>query len=52
MSWDSSRFTRKHMTGLLKDTCISILEGGIYENMAHRVDRVIKERDVIVARVK
>ncbi|NLD39150.1 MAG: hypothetical protein GX654_20005 [Desulfatiglans sp.] len=51
MSWDSSRFTRKEMINLIKDTTsIMVLEGGVYENMVHRVDRVIKERDVIVAR--
>lgn len=51
MSWDSSRFSRMEMINLFKDMGpISILEGEIYENMSHRVDRVIKERDVIVAR--
>lgn len=51
MSWDSSRFSRKDMTNLIKDISpITILDGDIYEKMAHRVDRVIKERDVIVAR--
>ncbi len=53
MSWDSSRFSRTQMIRLLKDNVkINIREGGIYENMAHRVDRVIKERDVIVAKVE
>ncbi len=51
MSWDSSRFTRKEMIALIKDTTSTmVLEGDRYENMAHRVDRVIKERDVIVIR--
>lgn len=51
MSWDSSRFLRKEMITLVTDISpISILDGAIYEKMAHRVDRVIKERDVIVAR--
>ncbi len=51
MSWDSTRFSRKEMINLLKGTpSINILEGDIYGKMAHRVDRVIKERDVIVVR--
>ncbi|MBN2396486.1 MAG: hypothetical protein JXC36_08520 [Candidatus Atribacteria bacterium] len=51
MSWDSSRFPRKDMINLIKDLSpLKILDDDIYENMAHRVDRVIKERDVIVAR--
>ena len=51
MSWDSSRFSRKEMINLLKVVySLRILEGKIYENMTHRVDRVIKKRDVIVAR--
>ena len=51
MSWDSSRFSRKHMINLMGGIFpINILDGDIYEKMAHRVDRVIKERDVIVAR--
>lgn len=51
MSWDSSRFSRGEMINLFNSVCsVSILEGEAYEKMAHRVDRVIKERDVIVAR--
>ena len=51
MSWDSSRFSRKDMINLMKGIYpINILDGEIYEKMAHRVDRVIKERDVIVVR--
>jgi hypothetical protein len=39
------------MIALIKDTTSTmVLEGDRYENMAHRVDRVIKERDVIVIR--
>lgn len=53
MSWDSSRFSRKEMIRLLEAvSSAKILKGEIYENMAHRVDRVIKERDVIAARVQ
>jgi hypothetical protein len=51
MSWDSSRFSRKDMINLIKGIFpVSILDSDIYGKMAHRVDRVIKERDVIVAR--
>jgi tRNA G10 N-methylase Trm11 len=53
MSWESSRFPRKKMKELMKKTgSIRVFEGNIYENMSHRVDRVIKERDVIVAGVE
>jgi len=53
MSWDSSRFSRKKMINLLKGVSnIRVLEGDMYENMSHRVDRVIKERDVLVAKVE
>ena len=53
MSWDSSRFSRKDMINLIRDvSLLKILDGDIYENMAHRVDRVIKERDVIVGKVE
>ena len=53
MSWDSSRFSRKEMINLIRDVSfLKILDGDIYENMAHRVDRVIKERDVIVGKVE
>jgi hypothetical protein len=51
ISWDSSRFSRKEMINLIKGISpVNILDGDIYEKMAHRVDRVIKERDVIVAK--
>ena len=53
MSWDSSRFSRKEMINLIRDvSSLKIFDGDIYENMAHRVDRVIKERDVIVGKVE
>ena len=56
MSWDSSRYSRKQVINLIKNNIrdndrIRILEGGIYENMPHRVDRVIKERDVMAIRI-
>jgi tRNA G10 N-methylase Trm11 len=51
MTWDSSRFSRKDMIYLMMSISpINILVGNAYEKMAHRVDRVIKVRDVIVAR--
>ena len=53
MSWDSSRFSRKEMINLLKGvSSIRILDGEIYEKIAHRVDRVIKERDVIAGKLE
>lgn len=52
MSWESSRFPRKNMIDLMEKTgSIRVLRGSVYEDTSHRVDRVIKKRDVIVARV-
>lgn len=51
MSWDSTRFSRKEMIKLVGDNApVTVLEGETYDEMAHRVDRVIKKRDIIVAR--
>ncbi len=34
------------------ETSLDVLERSPYEALAHRVDRVIKQRDVLVARRK
>lgn len=52
ISWESSRFRRNDMMALInKIPSIKVFQGNVYDNMSHRVDRVIKERDIIVARV-
>ena len=51
LAWESTRFSRKEMTALIKeDGRLAVLRGGPYETLAHQVDRVIKQRDVVVAK--
>ena len=50
-SWDSTRASRDEMTALVEDLSpLRVLAEAPYDALAHRVDRVIKRRDVIVAR--
>lgn len=50
-SWDSTRATRDEMVALVEDlTPLRVVTEQPYGDLAHRVDRVIKRRDVIVAR--
>lgn len=52
-SWDATRFTREEMVTFVQDTApFDVVQTAPYDNLAHRVDRVIKRRDVIVARLK
>lgn len=51
LAWESSRLPRKEMAALIEKTeKLTVLRGGPYEALAHRVDRVIKQRDVVVAK--
>ena len=50
-SWESTRFTREEMVALVQDiAAFDVVQDPPYDRLAHRVDRVIKRRDVIVAR--
>ena len=50
-AWDSTRFSRHDMIEVVKSVSgLKVLNNAPYDQLAHRVDRVIKERDVIVAR--
>jgi hypothetical protein len=50
MSWDSTRFPREDMIALVHSASnLRVLNDPPYDQMAHRVDRVIKQRDVVVA---
>ena len=50
-SWDSTRATRDEMAALVEDLSpLRVVTEAPYDALAHRVDRVIKRRDVIVAR--
>jgi len=52
MAWESSRFPRKEMIALVEsETDLNVLNHPPYDSFAHRVDRVIKERDILVATV-
>ncbi|MBV7330037.1 hypothetical protein KFU94_17690 [Chloroflexi bacterium TSY] len=48
-AWDSTRFERTHMIELVERSGpVQVLTQSPYDKLAHRVDRVIKQRDVIV----
>lgn len=50
-SWDASRFPREDMIDLVEHISdFTVLNDPPYNQLAHRVDRVIKKRDIIVAR--
>ncbi|MCX6046636.1 MAG: hypothetical protein NT075_16145, partial [Chloroflexi bacterium] len=52
LAWDATRFTRTEMITLVESAApLTVLNDPPYNTLAHRVDRVIKERDVLVARV-
>jgi hypothetical protein len=51
LAWESTRFPRRDMTTLIEaESPLTVLDESPYNMLAHRVDRVIKQRDVIVAR--
>jgi len=50
-SWESTRFTRSRMIEMVESCSgLKVLDDPPYNRLAHRVDRVIKDRDIIVAR--
>jgi len=49
-SWDATRFPREEMTPLVEASGMKVVQRPPYHHMVHRVDRVIKRRDIIVAR--
>ena len=51
-SWDATRFSREEMIDLVQSvSAFQVVNDPPYDGLAHRVDRVIKQRDVIVARL-
>ncbi len=51
-SWDATRFSRVEMIDLVQSVSgFQVMNDPPYDGLAHRVDRVIKQRDVIVARL-
>jgi len=52
-SWDATRFSRAEMIALVQAAApLQVVERPPYDCLAHRVDRVIKRRDVIAARAR
>ena len=50
-SWDATRFERAEMVALVEAAAsLVVLQMPPYDRLAHRVDRVIKRRDILVAR--
>jgi hypothetical protein len=48
-SWESTRFSREEMLAMVESmTGAKVLNAPPYNQLAHRVDRVIKQRDVVV----
>ncbi len=51
LAWESKRFGRAEMIDLVQGSApLTVLDDPPYDALAHRVDRVIKERDLVVAR--
>jgi hypothetical protein len=51
LAWESRRYPRADMVSLAESVApLRVLNDPPYNAMAHRVDRVIKQRDVLVAR--
>jgi hypothetical protein len=51
LAWDATRFSRGEMVALVAgETRLTVLDDSPYDALAHRVDRVIRKRDVLVAR--
>jgi hypothetical protein len=49
LAWESTRFPRADMIALAQSACpLTVLDTPPYNLLVHRVDRVIKNRDVIV----
>jgi hypothetical protein len=51
LAWEAQRFARPDMISLVESVCpMTVLNDPPYNRLAHRVDRVIKQRDVLIAR--
>ena len=48
MAWESTRFPREDMLAAIAASGLTVLNTSPYNQLAHRVDRVIKQRDVVV----
>jgi hypothetical protein len=51
LAWDSTRFARNDITALVEGSgLLAVRNEAPYNQLAHRVDRVIKQRDILVMR--
>lgn len=51
LAWESTRFAREEMIALVESTgLLTVLNELPYNQLVHRVDRVIKQRDIVVVR--
>lgn len=51
VSWDATRLPRERLAAAARDaSSLELLDGAPWDALAHRVDRVIRERDVLVLR--
>ncbi|MHB8576970.1 MAG: TRM11 family methyltransferase [Dehalococcoidia bacterium] len=51
LAWDATHTPREHVAAWVEaGGAWNVLQGGAWEQLAHPVDRVIKRRDIIVAR--
>lgn len=49
LAWDATRFERAEMIALVQSLVdLPVLDAPLYNRLAHRVDRVIKRRDILV----
>jgi tRNA G10 N-methylase Trm11 len=52
LAWESTRFARNEMIALVESTgLLGVRNESPYDRLMHRVDRVIKQRDIIVAKL-
>ena len=50
-AWDATRFPREQMIDVVQGAApVAVLDAPPYNELAHRVDRVIKRRDILVLR--
>jgi hypothetical protein len=50
LSWDATRFSRPDMLAFVRSVCpLAVRDDPPYDRIGHRVDRVIKRRDLLVA---
>jgi SAM-dependent methyltransferase len=49
LAWNATRLSRARVTDLVAASGLEVRDDGPYADLSHQVDRVIKQRDVVVA---